>query len=129
MATEQPPAGWYPDSERPGQQRYWDGSSWTEHRIIAEGTRDPTPQRTKKKRRVFLWAFSIIQILFIIWIIAGAASGSGTPTNCGSLSTQDCNAAQNVGTGIGVVLIIILWMVVDFFLAVGYLIYRLARRP
>lgn len=27
-----PPAGWYPDPERPGGQRYWDGSGWSEHR-------------------------------------------------------------------------------------------------
>jgi hypothetical protein len=26
-----PPAGWYPDPGRPGGQRYWDGTAWTEH--------------------------------------------------------------------------------------------------
>ncbi len=26
-----PPAGWYPDSNQPGTQRYWDGQRWTEH--------------------------------------------------------------------------------------------------
>jgi hypothetical protein len=33
-----PPAGWYPDEgvDAPaGQQRYWDGSAWTEHTIAA----------------------------------------------------------------------------------------------
>lgn len=33
----------------------------------------PTP---RKKRRVFLWVFLVIQVLFLIWIIAGAASGN-----------------------------------------------------
>jgi len=26
-----PPAGWYADPQRPGGQRYWDGTSWTQH--------------------------------------------------------------------------------------------------
>jgi hypothetical protein len=32
MTTPPPtPAGWYPDPQAPGYQRYWDGSQWTEH--------------------------------------------------------------------------------------------------
>ena len=26
-------AGWYPDHDDPAQQRYWDGTAWTEHRL------------------------------------------------------------------------------------------------
>ncbi|MCP3423816.1 hypothetical protein [Nocardioides pinisoli] len=83
----------------------------------------------KKKRRIFLWFFLAVQVLFIIWIIAGIGSAGGDATDCGSLSQETCNDARDVGTGIGVALVVGLWMVVDFLLGVGYAIYRLAKRP
>ena len=37
MAADEIRAGWYPDVERPGGERWWDGSSWTEHRRGGDG--------------------------------------------------------------------------------------------
>ena len=39
-----PAAGWYPDPQVPGQQRYWDGSTWTEQRApyAAQAAAGPT---------------------------------------------------------------------------------------
>jgi len=37
------PAGWYDDPEQPGQQRYWDGTAWTEHRAAAGAAPTPPP--------------------------------------------------------------------------------------
>jgi hypothetical protein len=35
------PAGWYPDPQGEAEQRYWDGSAWTEH---VHGTAAAAPQ-------------------------------------------------------------------------------------
>ena len=45
MTTPPTPAGWYPDPDGSGGQRYWDGSQWTEHRSPAapEPTEPPLP--------------------------------------------------------------------------------------
>lgn len=43
MGADATPAGWYPDVERPGGERYWDGSAWTEHRRGGEGATTMPP--------------------------------------------------------------------------------------
>ncbi|HET7356892.1 MAG TPA: hypothetical protein VFJ09_09495 [Nocardioidaceae bacterium] len=86
------------------------------------------PTQPKKKRRVFMWFFLAVQAIFIIWIIAGIASGSGQPTDCGTLDAKTCNAASDIGTGIGVALVFGFWIAVDFLIALAYGVYRLAKR-
>jgi Protein of unknown function (DUF2510) len=41
------PAGWYPDPSQAATQRYWDGSTWTDHRApLATPPVQPPPTRT-----------------------------------------------------------------------------------
>jgi hypothetical protein len=89
----------------------------------------PAAPPAKKRRRVFMWVFLAVQVLFLIWAISGAASAHGTPADCSGLDAKTCNDAQAVGTGIGVAIIIAAWFFVDLFLGVGYAVYRLAKRP
>jgi hypothetical protein len=45
MTTPPTPAGWYPDPDGSGGQRYWDGFGWTEHRspAVHEPTQPTAP--------------------------------------------------------------------------------------
>ncbi len=104
----------------------------------------------RRKPRVFLWVFLAVQVLFLVWIIAGVASHPAGPTAAQQAAQQcagngwyplfrsqaDCqvhyahalNEAGNVGKGLGVAAIVIFWVVVDFFLGIGYVVYKLASR-
>ncbi|MFC8125901.1 hypothetical protein [Streptomyces sp. NPDC057302] len=97
------------------------------------GPPQPAPDAVKRKKphRVFLWVFLAVQALFLIWIITGATSASDDPS-CEGLAGDAlklCQDAGDVGTTIGVGLIIALWAAVDIILGVTYGVYRLSRRP
>jgi hypothetical protein len=49
-----------------------------------------------RKRRVFLWVFMAVQVLFIIWIVTGATAGSSP---CQGLSAHACATAADIGHG------------------------------
>jgi len=82
---------------------------------------ETAPQKPKK--RIFRWFFLAIQVLFLVWIIAGGNSANDN-VDCGTLSAQACSDAAAVGTGIGIALIVILWVIVDIILGITYLIFR-----
>jgi len=103
-----------------------------------------------KRRRVFIWVFLAIQVLFIVWIVAGAASTSNSGADAHNQALSYCranwqglyssyancvtgygntlNAASDAGKGIGIGLVVGLWVATDLILGVSYGVYRLASR-
>jgi uncharacterized RDD family membrane protein YckC len=43
MTESSTPAGWYPDPNTPGQQRYWDGTTWTDNTAPGSGAPPAAP--------------------------------------------------------------------------------------
>ncbi len=83
-----------------------------------------TSKPKKRKRHVFRWVFLAIQVLFLVWIIGGAGSAVDNCAGETGQALEACEAGTAVGAGIGVFLILFLWMMVDVILGVGYFIMR-----
>lgn len=79
-------------------------------------------------KRKATWALLIWTVLMAIWIISGIASNSGNATNCGALDQNTCNAAQGIGTSIGVAFIFIIWFFGFIVLGLVALLTRPPRR-
>src|SRR5438045_130672 len=93
-----PPAGWYGDSSGPrGQQRYWNGASWTDHTQFAPPSTPPVAAAitvAKPAARKTRWWAWIVLGLVAISLIASVAGGSGTSSS--SSSSSSSSDAQTV---------------------------------
>lgn len=101
--TEPTPAGWYPDPENSGQQRYWDGNAWTQN--FAPGSTPAAaavPAAAKKpfyKRTWFIVVAVLIGLAGVGSMIDGSPSEAPEQAPSANESTQrpaDTEAAPAV---------------------------------
>jgi hypothetical protein len=87
------------------------------------------------KWRVFTWVIVVINVLFLVWFIAGVGSAGSNVKDCTGLTGQAldlCNAGNAgtaVGTGVGAAIIIFLWAFVDIIMGIVWLVTRPRGRP
>lgn len=126
MTQLPPPAGWYPDPERPERQRYWDGIQWTEHvhgeqAAQAPAARAPQPAQPapaapaaqgqaaapRARRRWMVWVpIAAVLVLGVaiagIWGIGQLASGLrlGGAAGSGSVKLSEAEFYQRALTNL-----------------------------
>lgn len=81
------------------------------------------------KWRAFTWVIVVINVLFLVWIIAGIASVSDECANKVGQAKEACETGTAVGASIGAGIIVFLWALVDMILGIIWLVTRPRGRP
>lgn len=102
-----PPPGWYPDPHGPHQERWWDGTAWTEHRRAPGATPVPPPPGggTGRAKAVALVAAGAVLVAAtvtgVLVLTSGDDSGSETrtaPTYPGPTASQPSEPTPETST-------------------------------
>ena len=88
-----------------------------------------TPEpRKKKPKRVALWSLIVWTGLCLVWAIsAGNAADCGSEKGTEFLSAADAQTACEAGTGLGIVLVGVIWFAVTFVIMTVTVIVRMSR--
>ncbi len=117
--TGQPAAGWYPDPDGTGQQRYYDGTAWTANYAPGAGAAEAAPppagpapamgpgpvpgpeQSAKKKRGCLYGAIAALVLLVVIVIAAVATSGSSNSNAANHEAFQNTKITSCASNNLG----------------------------
>lgn len=110
------PAGWYPDPQAPGQQRYWDGAAWT------ASAPAPSPSPTTSTNAVIGLVLAILSWL-VCPILAAIAA-----LVLARASTKEIAASQGRlgGAGLNTATRIIAWINIGVSIVAGLVLAVLA---
>lgn len=70
--------------------------------------------------RPLTWVILIVQVLFLVWVIAAANSGAHACTD--SEYSDACVNSAAIGTMIGLAFILFLWALIDVILGVTWMV-------
>lgn len=102
-----PMPAWYPDPSTPGQQRYWDGTQWTEHvapMVPSAYAPPPNPYTTYAQPQMYTYAHwglrvggYLLDALFFapLYVIAALVLNSSTTTTANIDGTTSSNVSTS----------------------------------
>jgi hypothetical protein len=124
--TPSAPAGWYPDANALGGQRWWDGTQWTEH-VSGPAPYQPfapaTAPEGTRTNTVWIWLIAILPILSVVSLFTTDVSSilptttSGGPYVTPSASELYLSPAYLLSTLGG-------WVLIAALIVFGALDYR-----
>lgn len=85
--------------------------------------RDQRQQQPHRKGRFFRWFVLAVNVAFLVWL-ATTLEPSGDCAGLTGDALTSCTTGEAVGSGLGMIVIVFLWALVDVILGVVYLVVR-----